>query len=208
MAIRIVAQQEGGVNMTDSELYQNLLEAAESVLRNDMLLNGVSDPAELAGHAWMLIKEGTWKLPEGEVSYVRFAKNARAILTAGSSPYRRDQRGNFVKYKYGKFVQYQGLEDQIAGFNYSEPESDLDEVLPLIFGMMSEPGREIVEGIQPFEGNTAAYAEDLGLNHVTVWRHVEKARKELLSLIPEDCVLSNTSRRLRQRYNIGASDVN
>ena len=208
MAIRIVAQQEGGVNMTDSELYQNLLEAAESVLRNDMLLNGVSDPAELAGHAWMLIKEGTWKLPEGEVSYVRFAKNARAILTAGSSPYRRDQRGNFVKYKYGKFVQYQGLEDQIAGFNYSEPESDLDEVLPLIFGMMSEPGREIVEGIQPFEGNTAAYAEDLGLNHVTVWRHVEKARKEFLSLIPEDCVLYNTSRRLRQRYNIGASDVN
>jgi hypothetical protein len=211
MEIRIVAQQGGGVNMADSELYQNLLEAAESVLRNDMLLNGVSDPAELAGHAWMLIKEGTWKLPEGEVSYVRFAKNARAILTAGSSPYRRDQRGNFVKHKYGKFVQYQGLEDQIAGFNYYEDESDLDEVLPLILGMMSNQGREIIETIQPFEGNVNAYAESFNLNdnqRRTLHNRVEKARKEFLSLIPEDCVLYNTSRRLRQRYNIGASDVN
>ena len=194
--------------MTDLELYQKLLEAAQSVLRNDMLLNGVSDPEELAGHAWMLIKDGTWKLPEGEVSYVRLAKNAREILTAGSSPYRRDLKGAFVKHKHGRLLQAEGLEDYIPGFNYSEPDSDLDEVLPLILGTMSEQGREIVEGIQTFEGNTAAYAEDLGLNHVTVWRHVEKARKEFLSLIPEDCVLYNTSRRLRRRYNIGEASVN
>lgn len=211
MVMRIVAQQEGGVNMTDSELYQKLLEAAQSVLRNDMLLNGVSDPAELAGHAWMLIKEGTWKLPEGEVSYVRLVKNARAILTAGSSPYRRDLKGKFVKHKYGRFVQYQGLEDQIPGFNYSEPDSDLDEVLPLILGTMSEQGREIVEGIQPFEGNVNAYAESLNLDdnqRRTLHNRVEKARKEFLSLIPEDCVLYNTSRRLRRRYNIGEASVN
>jgi len=194
--------------MTDLELYQNLLEAAESVLRNDMLLNGVSDPAELAGHAWMLIKDGTWTLPEGEVSYIRLAKNAREILTAGSSPCRRDQRGKFVKHKYGRLLQAEGLEDYIPGFNYSEPDSDLDEVLPLILGMMSEHGREIVEGIQPFEGNVNAYAESLGLPQKTVWRHVEKARKEFLSLIPEDCVLYNTSRRLRRRYNIGEASVN
>ncbi len=194
--------------MSDSELYQKLLSAAESVLRNDMLLNGVSEPAELAGHAWMLIEDGTWKLPEGEVSYVRLVKNAREILTAGSSPCRRDLKGKFVKHKYGRLLQAAGLEDYIPGFSYSEPESDLDEVLPLILGMMSEQGREIIEGIQPFEGNVNAYAESLSLPQKTVWRHVEKARKEFLSLIPEDCVLYNTSRRIRQRYNIGGSDVN
>ncbi len=205
----IAVQREHGVNiMTDNELYDNLLEGAKSALRNDMLLNGVSDAEELAGHAWMLIKDGTWKLPEGEVSYVRLAKNAREILTAGSSPYRRDLKGSFVKHKYGKFIQYQGLEDQIAGFNYSEPDSDLDEVLPLILGMMSEQGREIVEGIQPFEGNVNAYAESTGIPQRTAHDRVEKARKEFLSLIPEDCVLYNTSRRLRRRYNIGEANVN
>ena len=189
--------------MTDSELYQKLLDAAESVLRNDMLLNGVSDPAELAGHAWMLIKDGTWKLPENNISYAAFVKRAREVLTSGSAPYRRDLKGSFVKHKYGKFIQYQGLEDQIAGFNYSEPDSDLDEVLPLILGMMSEQGREIVEGIQPFEGNVNAYAESIGIPQRTAHDRVEKSRKEFLSLIPEDCVLYNTSRRLRRRYNIG-----
>ncbi len=194
--------------MDDNELYQNLLEGAKSALRNDMLINGVSDPEELAGHAWMLIKDGTWKLPEGEVSYVRLAKNAREILTAGSSPYSRDSKGSFVKHKHGRLLQAEGLEDYIAGFNYSEPDSDLDEVLPLILSTISEPGREIVEGIQPFEGNVNAYAESLSLPQKTVWRHVEKARKEFLSLIPEDCVLYNTSRRIRRRYNIGEANVN
>lgn len=197
--------------MTDSELYQKLLAAAESVLRNDMLLNGVSDPAELAGHAWMLIKDGTWKLPESSVSYLSYAKRAREILTAGSSPFRRDLQGKFVKHKYGRLLQAEGLEDYIPGFNYYEDESDLDEVLPLILGMMSESGRAIIETIQPFEGNVNAYAESFNLNdnqRRTLHNRVEKARKEFLSLIPEDCVLYNTSRRLRQRYNIGASDVN
>lgn len=194
--------------MSDIELYQNLLEAAESVLKKDMLLNGVSDPAELAGHAWMLIKDGTWKLPEGEVSYVRLAKNAREILTGGSSPFRRDLKGAFVKHKYGRLLQAEGLEDYIPDFNYSEPDSDLDEVLPLILGMMSEQGREIVEGIQPFEGNVNAYAESIGIPQRTAHDRVNKARKEFLSLIPEDCVLYNTSRRLRRRYNIGDYDVN
>ncbi len=208
-AIRIVAQQGGGVNMTDLELYQKLLDASEALLRNDMLLEGVSHVDEVANQAYVMVKDGSLKLSNENPSYKAVVITAKKVLTGGTATYRNDRnKSNFRKLKYGKFIQYQGLEDQIAGFNYSEPDSDLDEVLPLIFGMMSEPGREIVEGIQPFEGNTAAYAEDLGLNHVTVWRHVEKARKEFLSLIPEDCVLYNTSRRLRQRYNIGASDVN
>ena len=60
--IPIAVQREHGVNiMTDRELYEKLLEGARSALRNDMLLNGVSDAEELAGHAWMLIKDGTWK---------------------------------------------------------------------------------------------------------------------------------------------------
>ena len=194
--------------MTDSELYQNLLDAAQSVLRNDMLLNGVSDPEELAGHAWMLIKDGTWKVPESNTSFVAFAKRAREILTAGSSPYRRDLKGAFVKHKHGRLLQAEGLEDYIPGFNYSEPDSDLDEVLPLILCTMSEQGREIVEDIQPFEGNVNAYAESIGIPQRTAHDRVEKARKEFLSLIPEDCVLYNTSRRLRRRYNMGAANVN
>jgi len=194
--------------MTDTELYQKLLEAAKSALSSDMLLNGVSDPAELAGHAWMMIKDGTWQLPENNVSYVRLVKNAREILTAGSSPYRRDQKGTFVKHKYGRFRQAEGLEHYIPDFIFSEPDSDLEEVLPLILGMMSEQGRDIIEGIQPFEGNVNAYAESIGeLQQTTAYR-VNKARKEFLSLIPEDCVLYNTSRRLRRRYNIGEYDVN
>jgi len=210
MAMRIAVQQEGGVNMTDTELYQNLLDASEALLRNDMLLEGVSDPAELANHAWMMIETGEIKLPaEVDVSYKSIILKVKLILCGGTSTYRRDENPSaFKKLKYGKFIQYQGLEDQIAGFNYSEPDSDLDEVLPLILGMMSEHGREIVEGIQPFEGNVNAYAESLGLPQKTVWRHVEKARKEFLSLIPEDCVLYNTSRRLRRRYNIGEASVN
>jgi hypothetical protein len=195
--------------MTDTELYQNLLEAAESLLMNDMLLEGVSHAEEVANQAFAMIKDGSLKLSEDNPSYRAVALTAKKVLTGGTSTYRNDKnKSDFKKLKYGRLLQAEGLEDYIPGFNYSEPDSDLTEVLPLILGTMSEQGREIVEGIQPFEGNTAAYAEDLGLNHVTVWRHVEKARKEFLSLIPEDCVLYNTSRRLRRRYNIGEASVN
>jgi hypothetical protein len=206
MEMLTAPQQEAGVNNMD-ELYQNLLEASEFILAGDMLLAGVSDPQELANHAWMMIQTGEVNLPESGASLRSVCLKAKMILTGGTAPTRKTD-SKFKQLTRGKLISWHGIEDYLAGFNYSEPDSDLDEVLPLILGMMSEPGREILEGIQPFEGNTAAYAEHLGLNHVTVWRHVEKARKEFLSLIPEDCVLYNTSRRLRQRYNIGASDVN
>ncbi len=198
--------------MANSELYQNLLDAAEALLRNDMLLEGVSHVDEVANQAYVMVKDGSLKLSNENPSYKAVVLTAKKVLTGGTATYRNDRnKSNFRKLKYGKFIQYQGLEDQIAGFNYYEDESDLDEVLPLILGMMSNQGREIIETIQPFEGNVNAYAESFNLNdnqRRTLHNRVEKARKEFLSLIPEDCVLYNTSRRLRQRYNIGASDVN
>jgi len=191
-------------------LYEKLLEASESLLVGDMLLEGVSDPEELANHAWMMIESGEIKLPEGsDVSFKSIALKVKLILCGGTSTYRKDRnQSDFSKHKYGRLRQAEGLEDYIAGFNYSEPDSDLDEVLPLILGMMSEQGREIIEGIQPFEGNVNAYAEAIGIPQRTAHDRVEKARKEFLSLIPEDCVLYNTSRRLRRRYNIGEASVN
>jgi hypothetical protein len=197
--------------MTDTELYQNLLEAAESVLRNDMLLNGVSDPAELAGHAWMLIKDGTWKLPEGEVSYVRLAKNAREILTAGSSPYGKDQKGQFVKHKYGRLLQAEGLEYFIPDSTPFEPDSDLDEVYPILKCVLEENNRECIEGVQEFGGNVKSYYEanpQLTITRQAFNNRVNKARKEFLAITPPDCDLYNTSRRLRRRYNIGEASVN
>lgn len=195
--------------MTDLELYQKLLEASEALLRNDMLLEGVSHVDEVANQAYAMIKDGSLKLSKENPSYKAVVLTAKKVLTGGTATYRNDKnKSDFKKLKYGKFVQYQGLEDQIAGFNYSEPDSDLDEVLPLILGTMTEQGREIVEGIQPFEGNVNAYAESIGIPQRTAHDRVEKARKEFLSLIPEDCVLYNTSRRLRRRYNMGEASVN
>jgi len=192
------------------DLYEKLLEASESLLVGDMLLDGVSDPEELANHAWMMIKTGEIKLPEkSAISYKSIILKVKLILCGGTSTYRKDlNQSDFSKHKYGRLRQAEGLEDYIAESAHYEPDSDLDEVLPLILGMMSEPGREIVEGIQPFEGNVNAYAESVGIPQQTAFDRVYKARKEFLSLIPEDCVLYNTSRRLRRRYNIGASDVN
>ncbi len=197
--------------MTDTELYQNLLEAAESVLRTDMLLNGVSDPAELAGHAWMLIKDGTWKLPEENISYAAFVKRAREILTAGSSPYRRDLKGAFIKHKYGRLLQAEGLEYFIADSTPFEPDSDLDEVYPILKCVLEESNREYIEGIQEFGGNVAKYHENnpqLTITRRAFNNRVNKARKEFLAITPPDCDLYNTSRRLRRRYNIGEANVN
>jgi len=204
-----VLQLVHGVN-TMENLYEKLLDASKSLLVGDMLLDGVSDPAELANHAWMMIETGEIKLPEREeVSYRAICLKVKVILSGGTATYRKDQNpSDFKKLKYGKFISWHGIEDYLADSLPYEPDSDLDEVLPLILGMMSEPGRNIIEGIQPFEGNVNAYAESLGLPQKTVWRHVEKARKEFLSLIPEDCVLYNTSRRLRRRYNIGEASDN
>ena len=202
-------QQEAGVNTMD-ELYKNLLEASEFILAGDMLLGGVSDPQELANHAWMMIQTGEVKLPESGASLRSVCLKAKMILTGGTAPTRKTD-SKFKQLTRGKLISWHGIEDYLAGFNYYEDESDLDEVLPLILGMMSNQGREIIETIQPFEGNVNAYAESFNLNdnqRRTLHNRVEKARKEFLSLIPEDCVLYNTSRRLRLRYNIGASDVN
>lgn len=212
MVIQIVVQQGGGVNMTDTELYQNLLDASEALLRNDMLLEGVSHVEEVANQAYVMVKDGSLKLSNENPSYKAIVLTAKKVLTGGTATYRNDKnKSDFKKLKYGKFIQYQGLEDQIAGFTYSETDSDLDEVYPILKCVLEENNREYIEGIQEFSGNVKSYYEanpQLTITRQAFNNRVNKARKEFLSLIPEDCVLYNTSRRLRRRYNIGDYDVN
>ncbi len=199
--------------MTDSELYQNLHDASVALLMNDMLLEGVSDPAELANHAWMMIETGEIKLPaEADVSYKSIILKVKLILCGGTSTYRRDENPSaFKKLKYGKFIQYQGLEDQIPSSTPFEPNSDLGEVYPILKCVLEENNREYIEGIQEFGGNVKSYYEDnpqLTITRQAFNNRVNKARKEFLAITPPDCDLYNTSRRLRRRYNIGEASVN
>jgi len=193
-------------------IYEKLLEASESLLVGDMLLDGVSDPEELANHAWMMIESGEIKLAGDRTSFKAIVLSAKKVLCGGTSTYRNDRnQSDFSKHKYGRLRQAEGLEDYIADSTPFEPDSDLDEVYPILKCVLEENNREYIEGIQEFGGNVKSYYEDnpqLTITRRAFANRVNKARKEFLAITPPDCDLYNTSRRLRRRYNIGASDVN
>ncbi len=207
-----VLQLVHGVN-TMGNLYEKLLDASKSLLVGDMLLDGVSDPAELANHAWMMIETGEIKLPEKEeVSYRAICLKVKVILSGGTATYRKDQnQSDFKKLKYGKFISWHGIEDYLADSAPFEPDSDLDEVYPILKCVLEENNREYIEGIQEFGGEVKSYYEDnpqLTITRQAFNNRVNKARKEFLAITPPDCDLYNTSRRLRRRYNIGEASVN
>ena len=194
------------------DLYEKLLEASKSLLVGDMLLDGVSDPEELANHAWMMIETGEIKLAGEKTSYRAVVLTAKKVLSGGTATYRKDQnQSDFKKLKYGKFISWHGIEDYLADSTPFKPDSDLDEVYPILKCVLEENNREYIEGIQEFGGNVKSYYEDnpqLTITRQAFNNRVNKARKEFLAITPPDCDLYNTSRRLRRRYNIGEASVN
>ena len=189
-------------------VYEKLMDAALSIISRDKKTHGVSDAEELANHAFMQLKTKRRPLKE-KMSYQKEILAAKRVLTSGTSPARDTSGGElFCEIKYGRLVQACGIEQQVFARESLEKDSDLSEVLPLILGMMTEKSRLIVHSIQPFSGNVSAYAKAVNIPQQTAHDRVHKARHEFLGLIPRNCNLYTTSRRLRRRFKIGEFNVN